>query len=687
MIMRVAVYTRVSSEDQAERKTIENQLEFARKYCDLHQLEVVEWYQDDGVTGTIPLEMRDEGRRLLEDAKAGRFELLLIYRLDRLGRSARIILNAVYDLEQHGVKIRSMTEPFDTGDPNGRFLLTILAGVADLERETILERMWLGANRAARKGKWLGGIVPYGYRINADGYLEINEELLGMGMSEADAIRLIYRLIADEGYSTIKAADYLNGLGIPPSYVKDGRQVRRGKRKVKTAGIWRPSRVREIIRNSTYMGLHQYGKRSNKRRELIARKVPAIVSEETWHKAQQVLRDNQLEAIKNSKRQYLLRGLIKCGTCGLTYQGTAYGGQGRETKPYYICGGKTAYRGPLRGKCKSKNVPQEWIEDLVWQTCVDFIYNPGDAITELAAGMEEKKSQKAALTAELEMVKKAAQDKDTEKQSILDLYRKRIIGSVDVELQMQQITREKAALEQRARDLEHQIEAEEGLVQQFNTAEELLANLKEKLEADPTFEVRREIVRTLVKEVIIHTIPGGTGRPYVEVSTVYTFAKDVIGTPARVGNNLDLSVVRWAKMLPCFPSSEWSGDSPGARLRQARVAMNMTIRDLSKVTGLSTQAIGNIEAGKTHATLPTLRILTGVLGVSFAYLGCFDRLPEDTLGQRITKARLYHGLMKKEMAQAIGVDQKTLRLWEQGVHVPLPRFLCILNQYMNILKG
>jgi site-specific DNA recombinase len=188
--MRTAVYARVSSEDQAERGTIENQLEFARKYGDLHQIEIVRWYKDDGVSGTIPLESREEGAKLLEDAKKDVFNLLLIYRLDRLGRSARIILNAVHELEQYGVKIRSMTEPFDTGDPNGRFLLTILAGVADLERETILERMWHGANRAAREGKWLGGIVPYGYRVNDEGYLEVNEDPLpGMDISEADVVR------------------------------------------------------------------------------------------------------------------------------------------------------------------------------------------------------------------------------------------------------------------------------------------------------------------------------------------------------------------------------------------------------------------------------------------------------------------------------------------------------------------
>lgn len=228
--MRVAVYARVSSEDQAERGTIENQVEFATKYCDLHELDIVGWYKDDGVTGTLPLEQREAGRQLLQDAKEQLFETVLIYKLDRLGRSARIILNAVHDLETLGVKVRSMTEPFDTGDASGRFLLTILAGVADLERENILARMSAGADRAAREGKWLGGIVPYGYYVNNEGYLEVSEEPLpGFEMSEADVIRLIYRLTVDQHMSTVQIADYLNALGIPPSYVKD--EIKSGKRK------------------------------------------------------------------------------------------------------------------------------------------------------------------------------------------------------------------------------------------------------------------------------------------------------------------------------------------------------------------------------------------------------------------------------------------------------------------------
>lgn len=685
---RVAIYARVSSDDQAERGTIENQIEFANKYCDLHQLEVVEWYKDDGITGTIPLEQRPDGKRLLEEAKAGRFELLLIYRLDRLGRSARIILNAVYELEQHGVKIRSMTEPFDTGDPNGRFLLTVLAGVADLERETILERMWYGANRAARAGRWLGGIVPYGYLVNEEGYLEINEDPLpGMDMSEADVVRLIYRLIAEHGYSTIKVADYLNALGVPPSYAKDGRKIKRGKRKVNTAGIWRPGRIRNMVVNTTYKGIHYYGKRTNKNRELIPREVPAIVSEKTWEKAQQVLKENQLEAVKNAKRKYLLRGLIKCGICGLTYHGNAFPGSQRKLKAYYVCGGKTAYRGPLQGKCKSKNVPAEWIEDLVWRECVEFIENPGEALQELAATMEEQDSQRAALEAEKQKVLALIDEKEAEKQSILDLYRKRIISSLDVEQQLQKISQEKMALEERIRELNQEIFFEEALLNQLNTAspEELLTDLRNKLNSDQSFEVRREIIKTLVKEIIVDTKHAENGRPVAIITARYTFSNVVTHTDNRVENNHDFLIERRTKMPAWLHGHIWYGDSPGARLRQARLIKDMTIRDLAKATQIPRTMISSIESGKS-ASIQTLRKLAKVLKVPVSYLGCFETLPEQTLSQRITKARLYHGLTKEEFAKMIGVDVKTLRHWEQGKHSPLKKYFTQISRYLEILE-
>jgi site-specific DNA recombinase len=387
--------------------------------------------------------------------------------------------------------------------------------------------MWHGANRAARKGKWLGGIVPYGYRVNEDGYLEISEEPIPgkPDMTEAGVVRLIYSLTVDHEWSTIKIADYLNSLQIPPSYVRDGRKVKRGKRKENTAGIWRPSRIRNMIINPTYKGVHEYGKRSKKEREIIVREVPAIVSPEVWERAQQVLKENQIEAMRNARRQYLLRGLIKCGACGLTYTGTTFPGPKRQPKPYYVCNGKQSYKGPLQGKCRSKNIPAGWIEEVVWNECVEFILNPGEAIKALAETMEKRRNNTVELRSEIELIQRTLQDKETERYQILTLYRQKIITAADVEHQLQDIMRETHVLQGRIKELEQRIEQEEGLAKDFNTAEQLLISLRSKLD-NPSFEDKREIVKTLVKEILViteHPPEGTFGRPKTNVHVRYAF--------------------------------------------------------------------------------------------------------------------------------------------------------------------
>src|SRR5580698_3461661 len=200
--MPVAVYLRVSTDEQRERQSINTQRDFAERYCALHSLSVFRVYADDGVSGTIPLEKRSQGSQILLDAKLGKFDQLLIYKLDRLGRETRLILNAVAELEKLGVRVRSMTEEFDTASATGRLMLTMLSGFATHEREVIRERSVAGTFRVAETGAWLGGIVPYGYRTvgeKRDARLVISEEQIpGLAMSEADIIRDIFRMSAVE---------------------------------------------------------------------------------------------------------------------------------------------------------------------------------------------------------------------------------------------------------------------------------------------------------------------------------------------------------------------------------------------------------------------------------------------------------------------------------------------------------
>ncbi len=404
------------------------QVEFAEKYADLHKLDIYCWYKDDGISGVIPLHERESGAKLLEDARNKKIDLLLLYKLDRLGRTARVILNAVHELEENGIVVRSMTEPFDTGNPNGRFLLTVLAAVADLDRETTLERLWHGTNRAARKGKWLGGIVPYGYKVNEEGFLEVNETIIpGINLSEANVVRLIYRLICEHKYTTIQVADYLNALHVPTSYVNHGRKVLKGKRKVNTSGYWHPGRISHMIANTVYKGVHHYGQRTNKEREIITRTVPAIVSEETWEQARQVMRENRLECFnRRVGNKYLLRGLIKCRKCGSRYHGVSYSKKSRRDA-YYVCNGKGKYWPPDKEKCTAKNIPQQWIEDLVWNDCVSFITNPGDLIYELSLTVEQEEDRREELEREKKAILSDIDKKEIERERVINLYRKNII--------------------------------------------------------------------------------------------------------------------------------------------------------------------------------------------------------------------------------------------------------------------
>jgi site-specific DNA recombinase len=168
-------------------------------------------YADDGVSGTTPLHERPEGRRLLEDAKADKFDAVLVYKLDRLGRSLLVIVDAHDRLQETEVALRSAREPIDTSNPSGRLIFQMLASFAEYDRENIAERTRAGLRRAFGAGKHMG-FMPYGYRVgrvpgDPGGNLEVVPE-------EAEVVREIISHIA--GGSTLYAeAKRLNDLGLP----------------------------------------------------------------------------------------------------------------------------------------------------------------------------------------------------------------------------------------------------------------------------------------------------------------------------------------------------------------------------------------------------------------------------------------------------------------------------------------
>ena len=385
--MPVALYLRVSTEEQRERQSIATQREFAERYCSLHQLQVSATYADDGVSGTLPLASRPAAARILPDARLHRFDQLLVYRLDRLGRETRLTLEAVAELELCGVRVKSLTEDFDTATASGRLMLTLLSGFAAHEREVIRERSIAGSQRVAENGGWMGGMVPFGYRKQNDqrrATLVVSEEPVdGLNLSEAEVIRRIFRMAAEEQQSCPHIADYLNSLGVPCATALAGRR-RKGEN---TAGRWRAGRVRNLLISTTYKGQHFYGKRSrNRQRPLVPRTVPAIVSEVVWQQAQETLHRNLRFGPRHCRHAYMLRGLVKCGLCGLTYIGLTVRSRSGRQQSYYRCNGKHDTRGvygEMGKRCPSKDVQADWLEQAVWEEVEGMLREPARALEQL----------------------------------------------------------------------------------------------------------------------------------------------------------------------------------------------------------------------------------------------------------------------------------------------------------------
>jgi site-specific DNA recombinase len=551
---RIGVYLRVSSEEQRERQTIATQRDFAERFCALHDIPIYGWYADDGISGTIALDKRPEGNRLLQDARDGRLSEILLYRLDRIGRDPWVILDAVKRLEELGVQVRSMTEAFDTSTPAGRLFLTMLSGFAGFERDSIVQRSVEGTNRLARAGTWLGGIVPYGYIVEGkdrDARLVVSEcRIEGCDLAEADVIRLIYRRTVDDDWPCQRIADELNALGVPPAYVRDGRELLRGKRTGRTQGIWRPGRIRNMIVNPTYKGLHRYGVRAKKAREVIEREVPAIVSVEVWESAQQKLRAHMVFSSKNAKHDYLLRGLITCGCCGLTYSGSMWHAYRSTPKRYYRCNGSAQYRGIFGGhgeKCPSKAINGERLEAEVWADVDGFLRDPGPILEQLAERRREQGDQGEHLRDEIARLQQLQQAKQREKDAVITLFRRGRIDAAALDRQLDQIQQEETHLRDQVDALHERMRDSQAEERHVQGAADLLTELRPRLDEPLTWELKRQLVERLVARIVVDTDTDENGRKRAKVRITYRFDPNdkmpsrVLVTRAAIGMGRDSS--------------------------------------------------------------------------------------------------------------------------------------------------
>lgn len=193
--MRIAIYSRISTVEKGQ--DVETQLMPLRDYCHAQGWEVYGEYVDEA--SALDLAHRTAWRELLDDAARRKFDVVLVFKLDRAFRSVKHMHDTLYAWEALGISFKSIREQFDTSTALGRLFLNLLAALAEFELELIRERVRAGMDRAARQGKKIGRPRVIDRRGFRSRYKTILERLSGGDISRRRAAKEL-----GIGYATLK---------------------------------------------------------------------------------------------------------------------------------------------------------------------------------------------------------------------------------------------------------------------------------------------------------------------------------------------------------------------------------------------------------------------------------------------------------------------------------------------------
>ncbi len=377
---RARLYGRYSSTNQRE-ESIEGQFRECQEYAARNGLVITGEYADRALSGKFS-ESRAQFLRMIKDAEKGLFDVLLVYKMDRFARNRYDAAVFKYKLRKAGVKVISVREHIPEG-AEGIILESVLDGYAEYFSANLAENVRRGCYENAIAGKFNGGRVPYGYKIQ-DGEYVIDE-------AHAEIVREIYKRFA-AGESQPEIFNSLNARGLRTN---QGKPFSRGT-------------IFSILHNEKYVGQFVYNTGDGEA-ITIDGGCPAIVSNELWNAV-----ERRKKAIKDKPRlgkgaiKYALSGKIVCGECGGHYAG--YSTNVRGTRYTYYRHNSRDYEHCV----KRESIDKEWIENKVFMAIKERVLTH-EAIEEITAAAdalqhEEQDTSECAYKAEIAEVNAAIEN-------------------------------------------------------------------------------------------------------------------------------------------------------------------------------------------------------------------------------------------------------------------------------------
>ena len=447
--MNVAGYVRVSGESQIENYSIPQQKKFLEDYCNIKGWNLIKIYVDAGYTGA------NTDRPALQDLleNIAMYDIVLVYRLDRLSRSQKDILYLIDVFKDNQCKFASIYENFDTTTPLGMAMLGIMAAFAQLERETIKERMAIGRKGRTQKGLWRAGSnVPTGYDY-IDGHLVIRED-------EAAQIRKIFELYL-QGWTINKIRQYMHA-----HYTN------------RYSSWAQSSAISTTLRNALYIGKLP----SKTEGKVYQGEHEAIIDEVTFNRVQQLLNarlDNFDPALKHPfVAKHLLTGFTYCAECGGRVSCV-----GTHKYSYYGCHRNTADpRQKNKPKCKTPNYNVKILDKVVIDEVMKLAFDD-EAIKAVIKPRKQTDHRKAIKSLE------------KQKSRLIDLY---AVGGIELEA----LTIKINSLTERINLLKH--DKPEPPELSFDDAKAIFNDAKRIFEQEGNTDEKRAILQSLIKKIVLN---------------------------------------------------------------------------------------------------------------------------------------------------------------------------------------
>lgn len=467
--MRVALYPRVSTLEQAtEGYSIGEQVERMTKFCEAKGWEVYKIYTDAGYSGAS-LD-RPALQDIIEDAEKDVFDMVLVYKLDRLSRSQKDVLYLVEDVfDKHGIFFSSMTENFDTSTPFGKAMLGILAVFAQLEREQIKERMAMGKDARAKIGKWNGGrMIPIGYE-----YDKLKDKFMVNDYEAMQYIELVDLFLKGESFRKIETIFAEKGYA-------------------HKHGAWVPRTMRNVLRSKMYLGYLKYNQQWYKSDH------PALIDEPTHEEIIKLLNQRAEEYKQNGGKSGVvttyLGGLLYCKKCGGKYGKDSNHrlDKNGNKKFKYSCYSRSKKMKSLvkDPNCKNKIWLMQELDDIVLGEIKKLAINP-----DYVKQAQEQRIEKSDASDKIKLLKNEVKKTEEQISRFMDLYG---IGKFTIE----QLTDKTDPLNAQRDALNKEIEKLSRPSGQLTAEEtyEILATVDEVIES-AEFEDIRHIVESLISKI------------------------------------------------------------------------------------------------------------------------------------------------------------------------------------------